>query len=76
MTPITTILLFTANRFCYRLTAGNVEVRPKQTSTARNEPSAARKSHSTRLLSTTVRPFGLNSHKAYGFSTRLLRHRR
>jgi hypothetical protein len=28
MTPIAALSFFTANRFCYWLTAGNVEVRP------------------------------------------------
>jgi len=67
MTPIAALSFFTANRFCYWLTAGNVEVRPKQASTARNEPSAACKSHSIQLLSTIVRPFGLTPRKPYGF---------
>jgi hypothetical protein len=66
MTPITIISLFTANRFRYWLTAGNVGVRPKQASTARNEPSAACRSRSIRLLSTILRPFGLTPRKACG----------
>ena len=67
MTPSAALSFFTANRFCYWLTAGILELRPKQVSTPRNEPSAACKSHSIQLLSTIVRPFGLTPRKPYGF---------
>ena len=66
MTPIAAISLVTADQLSCWLAAGNVEVRPKQASTVRNEPSAACKSHSIQLLSTIVRPFGLTPRKPYG----------
>jgi hypothetical protein len=76
MIPITTVSLFTTNRLCCWLIAGNVEALPNQASTTRNAPSAAYKSHSIRLLSAIVRPFGLTPRTAYHFHARPLRYRR
>ncbi len=76
MIPITTVSLVTTNRLCCWLIAGNVEALPKQASTTRNAASAACKSHSIRLLSAIVRPFGLTPCTAYNFHARPLRYRR
>jgi hypothetical protein len=57
MIPITTVSLFTTNRLCCWLIAGNVEALPNQASTTPNAPSAACKSHSITRLSAIVRPF-------------------
>ena len=76
MIPITTVSLFTTNRLCCWLIAGNVEALPNQASTTPNARSAAYKSHSIRLLSAIVRPFGLTPRTAYDFHARPLRYRR
>lgn len=74
MIPITTVSLCTNNRLCCWLIAGNVEALPNQASTTRNAPAC--KSHSIRLLSAVVRPFGLAPCTVYDFHARPLRYRR